>query len=70
MPDIKCDVCEGTGQETDDGGWPVDCHLCDGSGFLDWDEGEDEADIAAATAAMNEPTTPLDEVAAEIATKN
>lgn len=29
-----CDVCDGTGTEEDAGGWPVDCHLCEGAGFF------------------------------------
>jgi DnaJ-class molecular chaperone len=28
----ECDVCDGTGQEEDDDGFPVDCHLCEGAG--------------------------------------
>lgn len=39
MPNnLMCDVCDGSGQELDAGGWPVDCHLCEGTGFLDWDD--------------------------------
>lgn len=37
---MECDVCDGTGQETDAGGWPCDCHLCEGTGRLDFDDDE------------------------------
>lgn len=30
--DHECDVCDGTGVETDADGWPVECHLCEGAG--------------------------------------
>lgn len=40
-PRLVCDVCDGTGHEVDAGGCPSDCHLCEGSGFLD-DFDEDE----------------------------
>lgn len=42
---MDCDVCEGEGYELDDDGSPVPCHLCQGSGTLDWEDGEDADDM-------------------------
>lgn len=33
----ECDVCDGTGTELDAGGWPTECHLCEGAGRFDAD---------------------------------